>query len=84
MLLKSFTPYLQGRHQQKKNVFFWALPESPKPPDPNSGNLVLFFGRQKRRFARMTEIVLDDDNDGFNDNYDDNFGNFDDNYDKND
>ena len=32
----------------------------------------------------MTEIVLDDDDDGFNDNYDDNFGNFDDNYDKND
>ena len=32
----------------------------------------------------MTEIVLDDDNDGFNDNYDDNFGNFDDVYDKND
>ena len=54
------------------------------PPDPNSGNLVLFFGRQKRRFARMTEIFFDDDNDGFNDNYDDNFGNFDDNYDKND
>ena len=53
-------------------------------PDSNSGNLVLFFGRQKRPFARMTEIVLDDDNDGFNDNFDDNFGNFDDNYDKND
>ena len=66
-------------------VFFWALPESPNPPPgPNSGNLVLFFGRQKRRFARMTEIFFDDDNDGFNDNYDDNFGNFDDNYDKND
>ena len=32
----------------------------------------------------MTKIVLDDDNDGFNDNYDDDFGNFDDNYDKND
>ena len=29
----------------------------------------------------MTETVLDDDNDGFNDNCDDNFGNFDDNYD---
>ena len=29
----------------------------------------------------MTEIVLDDDKDGFNDNYDDNSGNFDDNYD---
>ena len=24
----------------------------------NSGNLVLFFGRQKRRFARMTEFFL--------------------------
>ena len=29
----------KGRHQQKKNVFFRALPESPNPPpDPNSGN----------------------------------------------
>ena len=47
---------------------------NPTPrPDPNSGNLVLFFGRQKRRFAHMTEIFFDDDNDGFNDNYDDNF-----------
>ena len=46
-----------------KKVFFRALPESPKPlppPDPNSGNLVLFFGRQnsrfespKKRFAKM-------------------------------
>ena len=68
---------------RKKNIFFRALPESPKPspPDPNLGNLVLFFGRKKRRFARVTEIVLNDDNDGFNDNYDDNF---DDNYDKSD
>ena len=34
----------------KKNVFFRALPESPKPalpPDPNSGNLVLFFRKSK-------------------------------------
>ena len=44
---------------EKKNVFFRALPESPNPPpDPNSGNLVLFFGRQKRRFARMTDFFL--------------------------
>ena len=70
---------------RKKNVFFRALPESPKPPpNPNSGNLVLFFGRQKRRFPRMAKFFFNDDNDGFNDNYDDNFGNFDDNYDKND
>ena len=70
---------------EKKNVFFRALPESPNPPpDPYSGNLVLFFGRQKRRFARMAGIFFDDDNDGFNDNCDVNFGNFDDNSDKND
>ena len=46
--------------------------------------VVARIGRQKRRFARMTEIFFDDDNDGCNDNYDDNFGNFDDDYDKND
>ena len=35
----------KGRGQLKKNVFFQALPELPKPPppDPNLGNLVLFF-----------------------------------------
>ena len=35
---------------KKKNVFFRALPELPKPPpphDPNSGNLVLFFRKSK-------------------------------------
>ena len=39
----------KGRHQLKKNVFFRALPELPKPPphDPNSGNLVLFFRKSK-------------------------------------
>ena len=67
----------------EKNVFFRALPESPNPHPPNLGNLVLFFERQKRRFARMTDEFIDDNN-GCNDNYDDNYGNFDDNYDKND
>ena len=43
-----------------------------------------FFGRQKRRFARLTGIFFDDGNDGCNDNYDDNYGNFDDDYGKND
>ena len=43
-----------------------------------------FFGRKKRRFARMTGKKIDDDNDGCNDNYDDNYGNFDDDYDEND
>ena len=33
----------------KKNVFFRAVPELPKPPppDPNLGNLVLFFRKSK-------------------------------------
>ena len=71
---------------EKKNVFFRALPQSPNPPPPwpQFGQLGPLFGRQKRRFASMTEIFFDDDNDGFNDNYDDIFVNFDDNYDKND
>ena len=44
--------WIKGRHQwKKKNVFFWELPGTLiPPPDPNSGNLVLFFGRQKSRF----------------------------------
>ena len=46
--------------------------------------ILFFFGRQKRRFARMIEFFFFYDNVGFNDNYDDNFSNFDDNYDKND
>ena len=50
-------------------------------PPPNSGNLYHLFGRQNRRFARMTEENTDDDNDGCNDNYYDNFY---ENYDKND
>ena len=41
----------QRRHQYKKNAFFRAVPKPPNPPpDPNLGNLVLFFGRQNSRF----------------------------------
>ena len=36
------------------------------------------------RSGLMMNGDIDDDDDGFYDNYDDNFGNFDDNYDKND
>ena len=35
----------KGRHPQKKFDYFRALPELAPPP-PNSGNLVLFSGRQ--------------------------------------
>ena len=44
----------QGRHQQKRNNFFWALPESPKPPPPLTpirATWSFFFGHQKRRFS---------------------------------
>ena len=37
-----------GNTSWKKNVFFRALPELPLPPPPLlSGNLYIFFGRQK-------------------------------------
>ena len=82
-----FTNYMahKGRHQQKKNVFFRAFPESPKPPPltPVRATWSSFLC-QKRRFACITGKKFDADNEGCNDNYDDNYGNFDDNYDKND
>ena len=41
---------------EKKNVFFQALPEFPKPPppphDPNSGNLVLFLRKSKFKILK--------------------------------
>ena len=39
----------EGMTLREKNVFFRALPKSPPPWDPNSGNMVLFFGRQNSR-----------------------------------
>ena len=69
--------HCQGKHHQKKNIYFWAWSESPKtPPCPQFGQL------GPLRFAHMTEF-FDDDNDGCNDDYDDNYGKFDDNYEKN-
>ena len=65
-------------HVEKVKSDFWDRNKT------NLGNLVLFFGRQKQCFARMTKKKFNDDNDGCNDNYDDNYGNFDDDYDKND
>ena len=46
----------KGRDPMKKNVFFRALPELPKPPphDPNSGNLVLFFPDVKIQDLKVT------------------------------
>ena len=49
----------------------------------NSAPRSSLSGRQKRRFAHMTEKNTDDDNNCCHDNFDQNFGNFDDNDDKN-
>ena len=42
----------KGRPQLKKNVFFRALPELPKPPPltPIRATWSSFFGRQNSRF----------------------------------
>ena len=63
-------------------VLIRALPELAKPPPspPNSGTLVLFSGRQKRRFALMMEKNTDDDNYRCHDNF---YEKFDDTDDKN-
>ena len=82
----SYEKESKGRRQRKKkNVFFRALPELPKPPPPMTpirATLPTLSGRQKRRFARMAEKNTDDDNNCCHDNFDQNFGNFDDNDDK--
>ena len=48
--------YVLGKTSMKKNVFFRASPELPKPPphDPNSGNLVLFFRKSKFKIWKKT------------------------------
>ena len=67
---------VMGNTSHKKTCFLSGIAQMTSPP----GNLVLFFGRQKQRFARMTVKNINYDNDGCNDNYG---GNFDDNDDKN-
>ena len=43
--------WIKGRHQWKKKRFLLGIARNTyTPPDPNSGNLVLFFGRQNSRF----------------------------------
>ena len=69
-----------GRHQQEKNVFFRALPESPNPPPWSQfGQLGPFFSDVKNDFlARITERSKDDYDNDVSDNCDHNFGTFDD------
>ena len=57
------------------------MPElpNPPPPDPNSGNLVLFFRTSKTTFRTYDRKVIDYDNDSWHDNYGRNVDNFDDN-----
>ena len=47
---------LLGNTSLKKECFLSGIVQITSPP--NSGNLVLFFGRQKQRFARMTENAM--------------------------
>ena len=55
----------QGRPPIKKNVYFRALPKLPLPPLPSiRATWSSLFGRQKRRFARITEKSTKGDNDG--------------------
>ena len=61
-----------GRHTQKKMFpFGHHLNQTPSRIPPIRVTWSYFFGRQKRRFAHMTGIFFDDDNDACNDSYDD-------------
>ena len=50
----------KGRGQLKKNVFFRALPELPKPPPmtPIRATWSSFFGRQNSRFESQPKTTL--------------------------
>ena len=57
---------LLGKTSTEKNVFFRAVPESANPPpDPNSGNLVLFFGHQNSRFESHLRTLWGGEGDFF-------------------
>ena len=68
----------KGRHQLKKNVFFWALPESPKPPPmtPIRATWSFFSDVKNDVLARITERSKDDYDNDVSDNCDHNFGTF--------
>ena len=70
----------KGSPHEKKNVFFWALPElPPPPPSPQFGQLVpLSLDVKNDVLARITEPTNDDYDNGVSDNCDQNFGTFDD------
>ena len=65
----------------EKNVFFRALPESPKSPPPLTPIRATWsiFSDVKNNVLRIWQKNTDDNNDVCNDNYD---GNFDDKDDK--
>ena len=49
-----------GKTSIEKNVLFQALPESPNPPppDPNLGNLALFFRKSKFNLKVSLELKI--------------------------
>ena len=74
----------KGRHQEKIKVLIRALPILAKKKNhpPIRAPWSFFTGRQKRRFARMTEENTDDDDNCCHNNFYQNFGYFGDNDDK--
>ena len=70
----------KGRPQLKRIDFFRALPQFPPPPPlpPIRASCKTFFGRLKRRLARISEPRNDDYDNDVSDNCDHNLGTFDD------
>ena len=77
--LNPFSRAAKGRHPNYKNFSIWALPELPKPPTPQFGQLYRLFPADKNVYGRKN---TDDDNNCCHDIFDQNFGNFDDTDDK--
>ena len=76
-----------GKTSYKKECLLSGIAQisSPLPPLPLiRATWSSFFGRQKRRIARMTEKSIDDDDDGWNYDYDGDDDNIDEIDDKND
>ena len=68
------------RAAAEKNVFFWALPESPKPPPmtPIRATWSFFSDVKNDVLTRITERSKDDYDNDVSDSCDHNFGTFDD------
>ena len=64
----------------KKECLLSGIAQISSPLSSIRATWSSFFGQQKRRIARMTEISTNDDDDGWHDNYDGNGDNIDEIY----